>query len=124
MNEGQYIDLNLYGTDKSDSMITNPLHLFFQEIELSVKVAPGELWGVRDNVDLNRYLFNQYITVDQIQREILNYISKHCIHAKFFQYDIEAKILNIENKDLIYIVIKIYDENEDKEFIQKFMIGE
>lgn len=124
MDQGLFIDLNLYGTSTEDNIITNPLHLFFQEIELSVKIGPGQLWGVRDSIELSKYLFNQYITASRIKTEITTYIAMYCPNAQNFQYEIDVKILNIENKDLIYIVVKVYSENENQEFIQKFLLGE
>lgn len=118
--EDELIDLNLY----SDEIISNPLHLFFQEIELAVKIGTGEIWGVKYAIDLNSYLFNQYISVNQIKNEISTFIAMNCEQAKNHQYDLEVKILNVENKDLIYIEITIYSETENKEFIQKFLLGQ
>jgi hypothetical protein len=123
MNE--FIDINLYdSTDVNSNIITNDLHLFFQEIELAIKIAPGQIWGIKYSIDLNKYLFNQYVTLNQIKSEISNFIGENCEHAKIFQYDINVQILKVENKDLIYIELTIYSEEENKEFIQKFLLGE
>lgn len=124
-NNKNFIDLNLYFDSESieNNLITNPLHLFFQEIELAIKIGPGQIWGVKNNIDLNKYLFNQYITINQIKSEITNFIDINCEQAKHHQHDIEVQILNVDNKDLIYIVVSVYSENENKEFIQKFLLG-
>jgi hypothetical protein len=123
MDQGEYIDFNLYGTTKEDSIITNPLHLFFQEIELAIKIGVGETWGTLSAIDLSKYIFNQYITTEQIKSEILTFIATHCAHAEFFQYNIKVELMNLDNKDFIYIVANIFDEENNKEFLQKFLLG-
>ena len=123
--EELFVDLNLYSNseDITANIIVAPLHLFFQEIELAVTIAPNELWGFKDNIELDKYLFNQYITINQIKNEITRFISDNCEHASLFQHTIEVQLLNVEGKDLIYIVISIYSEEEDKSFVQKFVLG-
>lgn len=122
-----YIDFNLHydgeNGDYGNGIISNPLHLFFQEIELALKVGPNEIWGCKYSIELSKYLFNQYITVDKIQREINTFIAMNCQHASVFQYDITTEILKIDNKELIYIVASIYDNGTDKSFVQKFLLG-
>ena len=113
------IDINLY----SEEIITNPLHLFFQEIELSIKIGPGEIWGVQYAIDLKKYLFNQYITLNQIRNELQTFIANNCEQAKNFPFNISAQIVTIENKDLIYISVSVYSEDENKDFVQNFMLG-
>lgn len=122
--ENDIFDINLYNSDDINlNVIISPLHLFFQEIELAVKIAPGEIWGTQYAIDLNKYLFNQYVTLNQIKNEVSTFIGKNCSQSQFFQYDTDVQILNIENKDLIYIEITIYNTEEDKDFIQKFLLG-
>ncbi len=121
-------DLNLYYTGDSDDygngIITDPLHLFFQEIELSIKCGPNEIWGCKYSIELSSYLFNQYITVSQIKNELVTFISQNCEHAQFFQWDIIVDILKIDNKEMIHITSNIYDSESDKKFVQKFLLGE
>ena len=119
-----FYDINLDDSgDMDNAVISNPLHLFFQEIQLSVTVGPQEIWGCKSNIELNKYLFNQYITVNNIKNEITEYISKNCSQAEIFQYTIEVQLLNVDNKELIYITVRVYSEDEDKEFVQKFLLG-
>lgn len=121
-----YIDFNLYynGEDKSnDGIITNPIHLFIQEIELALKIGPGEIWGCKYSIELSKYLFNQFVTTTQIQREVTNFISVNCEHASVFNYEITTEILQVENKDLIYIVANIYDNDTNQTFLQKYLLG-
>ncbi len=123
----EYIDLNLrYHGDDNDygnGIITNELHLFFQEIELAIKIGPGEIWGVKYSIELSKYLFNQYITTQRIKNEITNFIAYNCEHSKLFNWEVNPEILNVENKELIYIVVNIYDNESDKNFLQKFLLG-
>lgn len=121
-----YIDLNLHAGESEqimDNLITNPLHLFFQEIELAVKVNSGEIWGISNSINLRKYLFNKYITINQIKEEVSTFISRNCQHASEFVHTCDVEFLKIDNKDLIYILVKVYDTEHNKEFIQKFLVG-
>ena len=67
------IDINLYFDNENieNIIITNPLHLFIQEIELSLKTAPMKLWGFRYSLAIDNYVLNQYITSNKLEEEIL-----------------------------------------------------
>lgn len=120
----EYTDLNLYESNNiNENIINSPLHLFFSEIELAIKISPEEIWGVKNGIDLTKYLFNQYISLNQIKSEISTFIGNECSQSKKHQYEINVEIINIENKDLIYIEAKVYSNEESKEFIQKFLLG-
>ena len=121
----EFIDLNLYESNNiNENIITNPLHLFFQEVELAVKIAPNQIWGIKYAIDLNKYLFNQYITINQIKNELSSFIGNECNQAKNHEYIINVEVLNVDSKDLIYIEIIIYsNDGENTEFIQKFLLG-
>ena len=121
----KYVDFNLYydgTTSDIDGIITNPLHLFFQEIEIAVKVA-GDIYMCKYYIDINAYLFNKYISVNRIKQDINVFIGNNCEHAQYFQYDTEVEVLNVENKDLIYIKLTVHDPDANREFIQKFLLG-
>lgn len=121
-----YIDLNLHAGEPDqilDNLITNPLHLFFQEIELAIKINLGEIWGVKNSINLKQYLFNRYITTNQIKEEISNFISKNCQHAADFVHTCDVEFLKIDNKNLVYILVKVYDNENNHEFINKFLVG-
>jgi len=123
----EYIDLNLHYTgennDYGNGIISNPLHLFFQEIELAIKIGPQEIWGIRYSIDLAKYLFNQYITITRIQEEMRLFIANNCEQAKNFQHEINVKIIKIDNRDLIHIDTIIYDNDSENKFVQQFMLG-
>lgn len=121
-----YVDLNLYD-DRDIPIIDNPLHLFLQEIEICVKTLPGSIWGIIDGVSLYKYVFNQYITINQIRNDLNYYIQKNCAHASQFNYDISTDVISVENKHLIYITMTIESENpvtgEVERYLQKFVLG-
>lgn len=122
----EYFDLNLNSIDKIDSILTDPLELFFQEVRLALAIAPNEIWGVKDGINLKRYLFNQYVTVTQIKNEVYNFISTQCQHASDFSYELSVSFLTHENKDLIYILMNVYtldSEGISQTFKEKFILG-
>lgn len=119
------VDLFLHGSSINDSMLTNPLNLFLQEIELSLKILPNEVWGINEALNISRYVYNKYVTVNQIKNEILTYVNKNCEHASFFNYEVNVLIINESGKDLIYIEFKIFVETNEgiTEQLQKFLLG-
>jgi hypothetical protein len=119
-----FTDINIHGTSIDDNIIENPFQLFFQEIELAIKISSNEIWGSRDSIELSRYLFNQYVTINQIKIEINSFVATYCPHASLYQYDIDVQILKVDNNDLIYIEMKVYlGDGTDKAFLQKFLLG-
>jgi hypothetical protein len=123
--ETEYIDLSLHESDNPNgNILFNPLELFFQEIELAIQIGPGEIWGIKENINISRYVFNRFVTLTQIRNEITNYLSQHCQHSKDFKYFVETSIINFDGKDLIYIAVKVVDVYEQgDEFLQKFLLG-
>lgn len=120
-----YIDLNIeYSENLENNIISDELHLFFQEIELALQILPEEIWGIKDALNITRYVLNRYVTITQIKNEIITYLSKHCLHAKKFQYNLSVETINNNGKDLLYIVLTVTDnKNSDKTYLQKFLIG-
>lgn len=121
------IDINLYFDNENieNNIITNPLHLFIQELELSLKIAPMELWGFRYSLDIVKYVYNQYITLNKIEEEISSFITNFCEHAKYFPFNIMAELVEVENVTILYIKSEITNvTSTDKEKItQKFILG-
>ena len=118
MNE--YIDIDLTGND----VITDGKALFIQEIALALRIAPGEIWGVYESIDLAKYLFNQYITIMQIRNEIASFISKHCFHSQFYEYTVESKLAkdSTTGKEFIYITCTIFDIDGEG-YVNKFILS-
>lgn len=125
-----YIDINLHTSTENYrdiNIIDNELALFMQEIELAVKIGPGEIWGIYQSIDINKYVFNQYVTLSQVKQEISTYIGNNCAHASVFPWSVNAQFLDIEGKKLLYIVVKISktDSNQlPEDFMAKFLLGQ
>ena len=123
-----FYDINLYdNSNPENNIITNELHLFFQEVELAIKLKPFEVFGQKDSINLNRYLFNRYVSITQIKNDILNYVGKNCAHAKMFKHNVSVEtIKSPDNKDMIYIKFSVFANNQfdvEEEFFQKFILG-
>lgn len=125
IGDKEYVDLNLYEDDVA--MIDNPLHLFLQEVELAVKIAPFSIWGCKDSISLQKYVFNQYVTVNQIRQEITSYIQNNCANSSQFNYTIEVEVLDVDSKSLLCIILNVEVEDQltggVKKYVQKFAIG-
>jgi hypothetical protein len=120
-----YLDINFFPDD--NSIITDPLKLFLQEIFLSIQCGVDGVWGLGESINIQRYLFNQHISLTQIQNDISNYIIKNCSHSGNFSWSCIAETLRDEesNKEIIYITFKILvnDENgKPTEVIEKFLL--
>jgi len=123
----EYVDIYLHGNSISDNILIQKLELFVQEIELAVQIGPNEIWGINESINLNRFLFNQYVTVTQIRNEISNFIAKNCYHASDFTYNISVETLkNSGTNDLIYIVCSVNAEDQNgnpQTYPLKFLLG-
>lgn len=118
-----YVDLNLAFDDESKNVITNKLELFLQEIYLALMIAPMEIWGVKDSIDLNQYLFSKYITQSFIATEITAYIAKHCAHSSEFTYNIESEIApDNHGNDMVLIAMTIFNADGSK-ILKRFVLG-
>ena len=126
VNNYVYLDLFLHGETIHENILTNPLELFFQEIELAIKIAPNEIWGIVDAINISRYVFNKYVTITQIKNEITTYINRNCQHSSDYNFDVSVETIEAGYKDLVYIVVKVLaqnEKNEIQEFLQKFLLG-
>jgi len=126
VNNYVYLDLFLHGETIHENILTNPLELFFQEIELAIKIAPNEIWGIVDAINISRYVFNKYVTITQIKNEITTYINRNCQHSSDYNFDVSVETIKAGYKDLVYIVVKVLaqnEKNEIQEFLQKFLLG-
>jgi hypothetical protein len=127
MDEIEYMDLNLHGTGMMDNALIDPLSLYLQELELALKILPGEVWGVTDSVNLKRYLFNRYVTMTYIRNEILGFIKVNCQHSTDFQTSVNVETLaNPTGGDMVYIVMTVHVPGEggtNFDVVQKFLVG-
>ena len=124
----KYIDISLHGNDIHTNVLTSELELFMQEIELSIKILPNEVWGMQNHLDLKRYIFNQYVTITQIRNDITNFINKNCYHASLFTYKISVETIKNPNggSDLVYIAFTITvpdGSGISQDYLAKFLIG-
>lgn len=104
-------------------LLTNNLELFLQEIYLAVRIAPGEIWGVFEAIDLNQYVFNRYITTNFINSEITKFISNNCSQSDNFNYQIDSEIkLDDYNNELIMINCTVL--YEDGAILKTFILGD
>lgn len=123
------VDLYLHSADTNSremNIIDNTLELFLQEIEIAVKIAPGEIWGIYESININRYVFNQYVTLSQVKNELVSYIQRNCHHASKYPWVIDAQFLNIDGKSILYIIVQITRVNDvgiSENFFQKFLLG-
>ena len=117
------MDINLYYDDENpdNNVIENPLHLFMQEIELAIKTAPNQIWGFRHTLDLQKYVFNQYISLSDISDEISNFITKYCNSSSLFPFTVSAELMELNSDKFIYIKTTIQQGEES--LTQKFLLA-
>lgn len=123
----EFVDLYLHGSNIEDSILTNPIELFFQEIELSMKILPNEVWGISKAINVKRYVFNPHISITQIRNEILNFIAVNCEHAKYFNYTLSVDQIKSDSfRDMVYCLFEIQSIDVDgnqQPYRQKFLLG-
>lgn len=123
----EFIDLALHeSSHKELNVIDESLELFLQEIELAIKIGPGEIWGISDNININKYVFNKYITLSQVKNEISLFIEKNCACANRFPWSVDAQFLNIDGNKMLYIVVtvtRMNNESVPEDFVAKFLLG-
>lgn len=128
-SENDFIDLYLHSDtpeNKEMNILDTDLELFLQEIEISIKMFPGEVWGIYESININKYVFNQYITANQIINEIQTYIGNNCAHANRFSWYVNTEFINIDNKKLLYITVTIDKPSEtdlNEKVFAKFLLG-
>ncbi len=112
------IDINLHGDETGFLMIEHPIDLFFQEVELAVKIIEREIWNIPEGLDIEKYVFNKYVSFNQIETEVKNFIEEYCEHASEYIWDCKVSIMNNE-----YLIINftIKDEHGD-ELTNNFLI--
>ena len=137
MNNFEYLDIVLNSTEdtnQENTVIDNSLQLFLQEVELAVKMEPGDVWGIYDAIDVSKYVFNQYITVYQVKSEMETYIAKNCEHSALFDWEVNPELIEIESMSIpaLHINFKVHLSNRNDPSIdddtiqtvtQTFLVG-
>lgn len=120
MENNNYIDLllNDFGgednkTYKEYNMLTNPLELFMQELELAIKMNPTDVYNNPSSIDLMTYIFNRYITKQRVISDITNYVVGNCEHAKYFNWDLDIDTIVINGHRILHIQFTIYKNTKD-----------
>lgn len=137
MNNFEYLDIVLNSTEdtnQENTVIDNSLQLFLQEVELAVKMEPGDVWGIYDAIDVSKYVFNQYITVYQVKSEMETYIVNNCEHSALFDWEVNPELIEIESMSIpaLHINFKVHLSNRNDPSIdddtiqtvtQTFLVG-
>ena len=126
--EDTLIDLVLNCTEDTpieDTVTDSQLFLFLQEVELAVKMEPGDVWGIYDSIDVSKYVFNQYITLNQVRTEIETYIANHCAHAEMFQWEVEPELIELEQNSIpvLHIIFTVEGGEEYGSVTSRFLVG-
>ena len=85
-----------------------------------------DVWGIKDFLNINRYVFNQYITLTQVINDVTDYVTYNCQHASDFQWSVNAEFVEVENKDFLHVVFNIHltdENNESGVYKVKFLVG-
>lgn len=119
----EIFDFNLYYSENQNENEIRGLQLFMQEIELLVKMNSG-IWGNTYYMDLEKFVFNKYISPEHIRQDIVSAVSKHCSQSLVYSFKVEIQLLQLEdNKDMLYISFTVFDTDSDRSFLQKFTIA-
>lgn len=121
--------LNDFGGDenktyKEYNMLTNPLELFMQELEIAIKMKPTDVYAKPSSVDLMTYVFNRYITKQRVISDITTYVIENCEHANYFDWKVDVDAMVISGHRILHIVFTIYKngENHTEVFKKQFRL--
>lgn len=121
------MDINLHYTIDGDVpvVLIRPVDLFFQEVELAIKIFEYSIWNRPKGLDIRKYVFNKYVSVYMMETEIKNFITQECDNASNFDWDLSVYILNVEetkaSSEVIVIEMKIDFNGET--ITNKFLIN-
>lgn len=117
----EYIDISLHNEGMIlDAATESALELYLQEIEIGIKTKTNEIWGERNYVDIEQYLFSQNIWLGLIERELTEYITQNCSQASRFPTSISAKIEHADNQKILLIECEITDLENQKQFVKYY----
>jgi hypothetical protein len=133
------MDLNLHNwdtpindvsgtSDRLHSIIDDDVVQFFQEVELAIKMSKNDVYGTKNYLDLNRYVFSRAIPTLQIRNDIMSYICKECPTSGNVQWELDVKFLS-EMNNLITtsngngIYINLMVSANGNQYVQDYLIG-
>lgn len=106
------MDINLnYGEPNNTKplILTDPVDLFFQEVELAIKVFRTEVWNRPDGIDIQQYVLNKFVSTYQMKIEISTFIERECANAGNFVWELNVYI---SEQNIIVINLQINLEND------------
>lgn len=127
-SEAEYVDFNLHQfseSTKNYNVLDTELNLFLQEIEMAVKMAPGDSWGFVEGIDLNGYVFNHKLTRFQVENEVRIFIENNCEGAKNYPWTVETEFVNVNRRRMLSIRVTVTKKNNegiDEQFWQAFFL--
>jgi hypothetical protein len=81
---------------------------FIQRVEMILTTIPGEVLGEPDfGINLEGYLWNQYITVGSIKNAIMTQIRRYCVNSLAIPFTIDVNFVRGDITDSIIIDIII-----------------
>ena len=105
---------------KEYNILTNPLELFMQELELAIKMGPTDVYNNPSSIDIRTYVFNRYITKQRVISDISKYVIENCEHASYFNWDVDVDSTVINGHRILHIIFTIYkDMNNPSDIFKK-----
>lgn len=114
----EYLDLNLHGTEKDDNILSSEVELFFQEIELAIKMEPTAVYGHYGTFSLQNYVFTQFANETDIISTVTEHIKNNCYHSYLFNWNVDCLI----QEQTIIIQFNVVDVKTSEKFKKTFLI--
>jgi len=106
------MDINInYGREGNVKplILTEPIDLLFQEVELGIRIMRNEIWNMPEGIDIQQYVLNKFVSVFQMRTEIKSFIERQCTNAANFVWDLNVYI---SEQNIIVINFKVNFEND------------
>lgn len=116
-----YLDLNLHEDTiltKDDNILSSEIELFFQEIEIAIKMETTDVYGHYNTFCLQDYVFKQFVTESDIYRALSEHIKNNCYHAYLFDWNIEVYLQN----QILIIKFYVNGAKPSEKFMKTFLI--
>jgi hypothetical protein len=124
------MDINLHEwNDRQKTIIDDEAALFFQEVEIAVKMSKDAVFGQKNYLDLTKFVFTRAISTMQIKNEIMAYIANECPSSGNVVWDIEVKFLSEMNTIIsnthgnggVYVSLNVHSGYN--QYVQDYLIG-